>query len=371
MKMKNKIEGYLGQSLTFKFLVGAKHQSRGCSCRRTRFGQLLFSLPPSYDAIKAAMNASDKDCTWQEAVDILLISQEQAPTHHARRPKSSGDAYTVTTQVNPCFNCQKIGHVANNCLNSCTKCDPSGPSHSRKGCPYFARRSAPARGRTGARAPRGDRGGRRKGTATLAAGNEQAWLHVHQAMLSSNFPSSSAAPLNVLDSGCSIHTISRRQKRISRSQVEPVAVPTASDSVLQLKESGNAWIFIKDGRGNRSTALLNNALISPTLEFNLVSVSKLDEAGFSIQFGNGQAIITQDGIETARGLLNKAGLYTPVSSPSVHACKKPSFICLSSPNQQDQDSLVFHQTQPLRILTLLLFCRFRYYRWLRTPSRPW
>jgi len=157
-------------------------------------------------------------------------------------------------------------------------------------------------------------------------------------MLSSNFPLS-VAPLNVLDSGCSIHIISRKQKCISKSQIEPVAVATASESVLQLKESGNARICIKDGRGNSSTALLNNALISPTLDFNLVSVSQLDKAGCIVQFGNGQAIIKKDGIETARGLLNKAGLYTLISSSLSHASTPPSSICLSSPIQQDTDKL--------------------------------
>ena len=117
-----------------------------------RVGQLLFSLPPSYDAIKAAMNASDKEYTWQEAVDKLINQQEQTSIQLPRRQKPSADAYAVTTQVNPCFNCQKPGHAAHNCLNPCTKCDSSGPSHARKDCPYFARfRNASTRGRGGGR----------------------------------------------------------------------------------------------------------------------------------------------------------------------------------------------------------------------------
>jgi len=165
-----------------------------------RVGQLLACLPSSYDSIKAAMNALEKEWTWQEAIDRLLAHQEQSSAQATRRQKPIGEAYAATTtegrQVT-CFNCQKPGHISYDC-----------PSKTISVNSHRAVVSS-SRGRGGQRS-RG-RGGRGRGVSrqqvaaaaeTAFTSHEVAGLYHTHAMLSAN---DSDDPPNILDSGCTTH----------------------------------------------------------------------------------------------------------------------------------------------------------------------
>jgi len=228
-----------------------------------RVGQLLASLPSEYAPMKAAMTAIDKEWTWQEAVDRLLAHQEQSAAPNLRRSKPIGEAYTASASKSACFNCGRSGHYIPDCNSPCVKCPPSIPSHIPKDCP----RSARNRGRPESRGRKPIRRNQTRGmtaaTAAAAGGkNESSWLFSTETFLHS---SSTDTPLNILDSGCSTHMLSCDQDCIKKYSCKPVNVSTAADSVLRIAQKGVARIEFKNGLGERETATLSDALISPTL----------------------------------------------------------------------------------------------------------
>ena len=285
-----------------------------------RVGQLLACLPPSYDNIKGSMLVADKDWTWEDAVAKLIAHQESTALSQNPRRAKSADAYAVTTtQSRPagstCYNCQRSGHMTFDCRTTCIKCPPPAAQHPASQCPKFAHKRGSNRGRG-----RGGKGrGGKTGSQTAAIASEEkqsAWLVTHQAMLTKN---PKEAPLNVLDSACTIHILAKNQKSKSKLLAEPTDVSTASGEKLQLRHGGKARIYFQDDCGNRNSADLNGALISPTLDFNLISVSRLDKAGLTVTFGAGKALVLQNKMVLAAGTLGNDGLYTLNScSPSHH-----------------------------------------------------
>jgi len=278
-----------------------------------RVGQLMVSLPEQYAPMIAAMTAMDKNWTWQEAIDRLLAHQEQGAVLSPRRNKVS-EAYTASSGKSACFNCGRSGHFVPDCHSPCTKCPSSVPSHTPKDCP----RSSGARRRSASRGRKPGPRSKSRGmtAATAAAGgdkNASSWLFTTETLLHSG---NLHNPMNVLDSGCSTHMLSKDQKCVKKYPCKPVSVSTASDVVLQIRKKGTAQISLCDGMGEKHTATLSDALISPTLHFNLISVSRLDQAGHLIKFGNGKATVERDGRVVATGVLTSAGLYSLSPAPT-------------------------------------------------------
>jgi hypothetical protein len=109
--------------------------------------------------------------------------------------------------------------------------------------------------------------------------------------------------------------VTQEQKCSQIETCEPIKVSTAGDS-LEIKKRGQAQIYTVDGKGLPRSVTLKNSLISPTLQFNLISVSKMDLAGHYIIFGDGRVQVVRGVVPipskcevTAVGTLNRAGLY--------------------------------------------------------------
>lgn len=232
-----------------------------------RVGQLISCLPKEYGAIVAAMNALDRDWTWQEAIDRLFAHQEANNLQIAHgKTKPSPEVYTASSPIDAkvCGNCGRNGHYASECRSNCRKCPPSATGHASKDCPGLARR-----GRDKTRGKyRGGKQGKRPSGALLSSGyppDEESWLLYESAMLTDKKVS---FPINIIDSGCTSHMISKSQLCSKVSHCEPINVSTASPNVLRITKRGNASIKIVDGSGTGRTALLHDALISPSLDFN-------------------------------------------------------------------------------------------------------
>ena len=116
-------------------------------------------------------------------------------------------------------------------------------------------------------------------------------------------------PVSFLDSGCSNHLLSRNQTLTETFLGEPISVSTAGNDVLQIEKRGTAILDLIDGAGKTRRATLANSLISPNLDFNLISVSRLDKAGCAVHFEKGVATVVENGLVIASGAMNAAGLY--------------------------------------------------------------
>lgn len=93
---------------------------------------------------------------------------------------------------------------------------------------------------------------------------------------------SQRAPTYTIDSGASHHMVCSTE---NLSEIKPIGsrvIRTGGNNLIPVTHQGTLSL------GN---LFLSEVLYAPTLGFNLLSMSQLDKAGFSIRFGNGQCII--------------------------------------------------------------------------------
>jgi len=274
-----------------------------------RVGTLLSSLPKDYDNFKAAIDATDKATwTWEEMTERLLAHQQASITHAARGTISRRhtDAFTATAssteRVKTCYNCGKAGHVSSDCKSNCKRCSPQ-QTHASKDCPQ--RRSK-------TRTHRGGRGRQQRGSGAgyISAESNQreaSWICYDQALVSST---GNDSPINYIDSGCTNHMFSRLQVLSKSFTTEPVVVSTAGNDVLRIKKRGDASISIIDGSGEQAKVNVRDGLICPSLNFNLISVSRLDKLGYQTTFGKGKVQIKLGNEVKAVGKMSASGLYS-------------------------------------------------------------
>ena len=142
---------------------------------------------------------------------------------------------------------------------------------------------------------------------------------------------------SVLDSGSTIHLLAKNQPCTNTATLgSPIRIRTADGGETKLKKVGDAEIATTGGVLQLKKALISESLLG----INLISVSKLNATGYSVNFSGGGATIKKDGRTFAKAVLEpRSGLFI-LGKPS-HS----SHTVLLSENKpsSSQDALILHR----------------------------
>lgn len=90
----------------------------------------------------------------------------------------------------------------------------------------------------------------------------------------------------IVDSGATSHMINDRSLFSKCDEIVDRSVVTANNEMIAVSAAGECVIKLYNHLNKESTARLKNVLYVPTLNGNLMSVNKLTEAGFDVQFAD-------------------------------------------------------------------------------------
>ena len=128
------------------------------------------------------------------------------------------------------------------------------------------------------------------------SGGDVAWL------------STPVTPLRILDSGCGSTLLSGREQLYNKESRSPLSVKTAGKDVLHLNEKAKAKVNMTTGEGKKQVWELTGT-VAPDLPATLLSVSALDKKGKGVMFGNGMAyILKQPMVPNPKHVLGTASL---------------------------------------------------------------
>jgi hypothetical protein len=110
-----------------------------------------------------------------------------------------------------------------------------------------------------------------------------------------------------IDSGASRHYCPNKTKFTEYKQVE-CKITMADGRTLTTTRVRDLHIELPNGSGKTKT-ILKNAIHTPEMAFTLISISRLDKAGFSITFNKGMCTIQDCAAKIITTIPNSDGLY--------------------------------------------------------------
>ncbi|KAF7371239.1 Transcription factor [Mycena sanguinolenta] len=129
-----------------------------------------------------------------------------------------------------------------------------------------------------------------------------------------------SAPTELYDSGCTQHLSPYEHEFSNLVAITPKEFSAANNQRFAATASGNLTISIPNG-DTTSKIELSNVLYAPDLAYTLVSIGCLDEAGFTVTFGNGKCRVTNvSGTQVGLIMKSTKGLYKVVHEPD---CANP------------------------------------------------
>jgi Pol polyprotein, beta-barrel domain len=96
--------------------------------------------------------------------------------------------------------------------------------------------------------------------------------------------------IEVYDSGCTRHITPYRQAVMNFKEISPKSFQAANRQSFSAVGKGEMVIHIPNGT-TTSQIKLTEVLYSPEVGYTLVSIGRLDEAGFVVTFANGKCVI--------------------------------------------------------------------------------
>ena len=233
-----------------------------------RVVHLLASLPDSYNMLVTALEANE-DVPKMESVTERLLHEERKLKQRAEvgASTSSESAMTGKQQTKrkgpKCHHCGRFGHIRRNCKEwAGMKCDPS-----QKEDKSFK--------------PKANRADvRRKDSSS--SDSDCIGLMVNHMMSAS---STSRLSDWIVDSGATCHMCNDDKLFVElRSLKEPLEVTLGDGYAVEATGRGTVMLEVTSTGGKTSRCKLHEVLYVPDLSYNLVSVSKITEAGKMIEF---------------------------------------------------------------------------------------
>lgn len=137
------------------------------------------------------------------------------------------------------------------------------------------------------------------------------------AVIEAEASSSPNTHIEVYDSGATQHMSPYRDSFVSFTEIQPRTLQAANQKSFTAKGIGDVVISVPNG--DKSTKMrLVNVLFAPDLAFTLISIGKIDDAGYLALFGGGQCRIYDKKREVI-GVIPKVagGLYRVGGPPKV------------------------------------------------------
>ena len=234
---------------------------------------ILSNLPDSYDPLVIALENCGTALTATFIRSRLL--QEEARRHRSNTRTPEDTALSVKPSKNSvptCYACKKPGHKYWEC-----------PKNKKKSNPNSGSKSEPS-----------TRGGRNSKNALLTVdptrqnqGTESEWY---------------------VDSGATCHMSGKRDWFNQLDEAVDSPLRMANNSVSEAQGVGDIDIEL-DINGDPSPTVIENVLYAPTLRANLLSVGKLTDRGYQVDFTKSKCKILGKNGEIIATATRKDGLY--------------------------------------------------------------
>ena len=288
----------------------------GSTLSETRFNIIIMSsLPESYrptlqtiTAAERANKLSGLQSSTMKADDLIsfIIEEAQHRVINDERTKTAESALAARTKpVNKgkskkkvkanldvtCDNCSKLGHSKADCYSKGGEKEGQGPWQKKKG--------------------------KTKETVVVAADDNKEELFAftctsdYVAVANTlDLPRSKLG--TCMDSGASRHYCPDRTKFTDYKPLER-KITTADGRSLTTMGIGDLHLELPNGSGKTKT-VFKNAIHAPDMAFTLISISRLDKAGFSVTFKKGMCTITDPKSKIIGTVPNTDGLYKIASA---------------------------------------------------------
>ena len=269
IRMQYKESDDLKQFLTeFERVANEFTSTGGALDDRDKVMMLLEAMPESYRPLITALE-SIEDLSLTTAKARLLqeeMRQKEAPE---KQFETSSAMAAKTKKKTYCYYCKKAGHKIDECRKK-KKAD-SNPNSGNA-------------------------------NSSHTTGNVGFSMIMHEACVALPSSDDPSTFLMIIDSGASDHMISQRQLLVDTEELQqPITVSVAeSQRKMIAKIRGNMPVEIMN-EGATNTGIIQNVLYVPNLQYNLLSVSRIEAAGGEVRFRQGKAEIYLKGKLTGIG----------------------------------------------------------------------
>ena len=283
----------------------------GSEMSAKRFNVIIMSLlPESYrptlqtiTASERASRLSGQQSEAMKADDLIafIIKEAQHQVINDERTKTAESALVAhTKKAGKSKSKKKDGSQSDVICENCNR-----PGHSKPDC------WSKGKGKKG-QGPRQQKKGKKSETVVVAADNKKEDLFAftctsdYMAVAESiDLPKLHLG--TCMDSRASQHYCPDRSKFTEYKTVER-KITMADGRTLTTAGMGDLNIELPNGSGKTKT-IFKNAIHAPEMAFTLISISRLDKAGFSVTFSKGMCINRDTSGKTIATIPNSDGLY--------------------------------------------------------------
>ena len=237
-----------------------------------RVVHLLASLPPSFDVLVTALEASE-DVPKMEIVTERLLREEMKLKEKGACGGTAHDVKALTSKQRPrkkgpiCNHCGKVGHIKRNCYDLQRK---------KEEVSYRGKQQ-----KAYSTVERHQSSGQDSDSDVVA-------LVVHEMALSS-------ADKNIgwiIDSGATCHMCNDENAFTEYVRLkQPQEISLGDGHIVKATGKGTVLLKIAIGQNQIQRCELKDVLFVPELSYNLLSVSKITKAGKVIKFASSECVI--------------------------------------------------------------------------------
>ena len=139
--------------------------------------------------------------------------------------------------------------------------------------------------------------------------SEQAFAMPSNGRRTSNSPSA-----EIYDSGCTRHMTPDRHRLINYRSIAPKSIGAANQELFSAIGEGDMIVYAPNGP-TPTKIRLRNVLYAPNMGCTLISISQIDQAGYSVAFQNGKCVIRNPRDQVVTQIPRSNGLYRVEETP--------------------------------------------------------
>jgi hypothetical protein len=278
---------------------------------------ILGSMPESYRTLLSSIMQSARAAgRTVPSSDLMAIILEESAYRHSQsdrdRSKSTESALQASKSKGrkgpksnvKCENCAKLGHSKADCFGKGGGKEGQAPWQKKK-----QQGAAKATAESDAKAE------------TPSESSAYAFVAVSQAPTGRNVAAASrqgrSAPEFIVDSGATSHFCPDRARFTNYKSLQVQKIYTADGRALSALGCGDVAISLPNG-ATTTPVTLKDVLHVPDMETMLISIWRLDSAGFQAKFGRGVCTIAAPDGKIIGQIPGAGGLYTIADTTKTH-----------------------------------------------------